>query len=317
MENNDTYPPGDEGSDQQLSGQNKKPQKTTLVDEADINVIQNKKTGDFEEEITGVKIKRSVAGTSKSETHEYFKRTRTVPSEEKLSTKSLPGVEELSGKTFEVDEIKTVSLAKEKKKEKIEVDEDDDEGEKWDGSEAEIVLDDEAEEYEEETTGIKIKYALRATEVQEFIKHTEVYKKNRRIQNKHTIVQSVIFLAMLALSFIMHNEYYLWLAGFPVLAVLLIWAVPFFKGKQLVREMFEKDEVSVEIFPDKIEVQHIDYKQEIPLDGSYESEDYGKLILLFEKEEIKLIIPVRAIEPEFLADVQAMIFAGAKPRYKD
>ena len=42
--------------------------------------------------------------------------------------------------------------------EKNENDEDGEPPERWDGSEAEIIVDDEGESYEEEDTGIKIKY---------------------------------------------------------------------------------------------------------------------------------------------------------------
>ena len=63
--------------------------------------------------------------------------------------------------------------------------------EEWDGSEAEIVVDDESEEYEEENTGIKIKYTLKPEEIREFVQSSEGYEKNKKAQKKHTIIQSI------------------------------------------------------------------------------------------------------------------------------
>ncbi len=188
---------------------------------------------------------------------------------------------------------------------------------KWDGSEAEIVVDDEAEEYEDETTGIKIKYRLKPEEIRSFIRHGESYKENKKAQKKHTVIQVMVFVIMIVLGVVTGSGYYVWLAAFPVVALILMWLVPFFSIKKLVRDVFKDEELEVEIFPDKIEIMGRGENREIPLDGSCESEELDDMIMLFSNKGLSLIVPLRAVEPEFQADVQAMIFAGAKPRYKN
>ncbi len=185
----------------------------------------------------------------------------------------------------------------------------------WDGSEAEIVVDDEVEDYEEESTGVKIKYKLKPNEVRSFIHNSADFEKNKKSQKKHTLIQSVVFATMILLSFFTSSQYYLFLALFPLIAILLIWILPYIAVKKLAIDILKSDEFSVEVFPDKIEVTCFGKVREIPLDGSCESEEFEDLILIFSNGALNLIIPMRSIEPEFKADVQAMILAGTKPKY--
>ena len=61
-------------------------------------------------------------------------------------------------------------------------------------TDSEIVIDDEAEEYEEETTGVKVKYTLKEDEIVNFIKSSFEYKKNSSIKKRHTLAQTIICL---------------------------------------------------------------------------------------------------------------------------
>ncbi len=192
--------------------------------------------------------------------------------------------------------------------------------EEWDGSEAEIVVDDESEEYEEENTGIKIKYTLKPEEIREFVQSSEGYEKNKKAQKKHTIIQSIVFVLMVILSIITGNRYYLILSAFPIVSLGLIWIVPYIGVRNLIGKVLRNQEFSVEVFPDKIDVttkSTKSSKKEIMLDGSCESEEFENMIQIFSDGELALIIPTRAVEPEFLADLQAMVLAGTRPRYKD
>ncbi len=189
--------------------------------------------------------------------------------------------------------------------------------EEWDGSEAEIVVDDESEEYEEENTGIKIKYTLKPEEIREFVQSSEGYEKNKKAQKKHTIIQSIVFVLMVILSIITGNRYYLILSAFPIVSLGLIWIVPYIGVRNLIGKVLRNQEFSVEVFPDKIDVTTKNSKKEIMLDGSCESEEFENMIQIFSDGELALIIPTRAVEPEFLADLQAMVLAGTRPRYKD
>ena len=187
----------------------------------------------------------------------------------------------------------------------------------WDGSEAEIVVDDESEEYEDENTGIKIKYSLKPEEIREFVQNSDGYEKNRKAQKKHTIIQSIVFILMILLGLISGNGYYMLLSLFPLLSLLLIWVIPYVGIRKLIGNVLKNQEFGVEVFPDKIDVISKGGKKEIMLDGSCESEELENMIEIFSCGELALIIPMRAVEPEFKADLQAMIFAGTKLRYKD
>lgn len=186
----------------------------------------------------------------------------------------------------------------------------------WDGSESELILEDDNEEYEEDMTGIKLKYVLSEKEISEIFKHTEGYRKNCKLQKNHTIIQSVVFVVLLVLWLALGNTYYALLAALPILCIAIIWIIPIFSIKRLARDFFSGEEISTEIYPDKIcmEIKDRGKEREILLDGTAEYEELAGEILIYPKNSDTLIIPMRAIEPEFLPDVQAMLVAGTKPK---
>ena len=64
-----------------------------------------------------------------------------------------------------------------------------DENPDWDGSESELVADDDAEEYEIPETGIKISYSLTENEMYKCLYHSRLYKT----KGKRAVLQTVIF----------------------------------------------------------------------------------------------------------------------------
>lgn len=183
----------------------------------------------------------------------------------------------------------------------------------WEGEEAEIVADDDAEDYEDEETGIKIKYKLNSKEIKSFITHAESYKTNKKAQKKHTIVQGFILMAMLFVGIITQNIYYFYLCLLPLLSFFIIWASLLLNVRRISKKVFLNKELTLEIFPDKILICRGKIEQEIALDGSCDYEEYDNLITISSFSGTGVVIPIRAIEPEFRAEVQAMILAGAKP----
>lgn len=189
---------------------------------------------------------------------------------------------------------------------------DSDLSEKWDGEEAEYVADDEAEDYEEESTGIKIKYKLKPNEIYSFVKHSESFQNNLKLQKKHTFIQAVVLGAMVALTFAVKNTYYLWFAAFPVVVILLLWLIPFISVKKMISQVSNSKEIVLEIFPDKIDIIENGVQRELLLDGSYESKEEDDVIVIYKNKVIDLMLPLRAVEPEFRAEVQAIILSGVK-----
>lgn len=183
-------------------------------------------------------------------------------------------------------------------------------------ADSQIVVDDESEDYEHENTGIKIKYTLKPDEVEKFIRQSEGFAKNRKEQKRHTAMQIVIFVIMLVLGFLSTNKYYMLLALFPIVSLAFIWLAPYLGVKRLVRDILEQSDYSVEVFPDKIEVTSGNIEREISLDGSCEYSEFENMIFIFSEKGLDLIIPLRAVEEELKADVQAMIVAGTNPKHK-
>lgn len=182
----------------------------------------------------------------------------------------------------------------------------------WEGEEAEIVADQEAEDYEDESTGIKIKYTLNSDELHDLVRHGESFRNNLKTQKKHALVQVIALGIIIAFALVMKNIYCFWIAIFPIIALGLLWAIPFFGVKRMVAALSNSKETTLEIFPDKIDVIENGVHRELLLDGSYDSEEYDDMLVIYKNGVIKLLLPMRAVEPEFRAEVQAIILSGVK-----
>lgn len=184
----------------------------------------------------------------------------------------------------------------------------------WDGSEAELIVEDQAEEYEENPTGIKIKYSLSEEMITGIFAQTDGYTKNRKWQRIHTVIQSAMLLILIALWNYSGNMYYMLLMLIPIICIGALWVIPFFSFKKLVSEFYTGKEISLEIFPDKISVNIEGNINEIELDQKTQYEELIDRIMVYPETGNVLMIPKQDIEPDFLPDVQAMIFAGAQPK---
>ena len=185
--------------------------------------------------------------------------------------------------------------------------------------EAEIVADDKLEKYEEELTGIKIKYDLTKNEVKQFIRRGSEYERNKSIQKKYVIIQGILFIILMSMSIIgnffhiRNSSCYMLLAIVPFIALILIRFIPFMNMNIMANGLLKENEFSVDIFPDRLEIESKSGQRTIYLDGSYESDEYKNLIMIFKSGDPGIIIPIRAIDPDFRADVQAIIVAGTNP----
>ncbi|MBR1778946.1 MAG: YcxB family protein [Clostridia bacterium] len=182
----------------------------------------------------------------------------------------------------------------------------------WDGSEAEFVEDDDALEYEEQNAGIKINYALTRDEIFNCIKHCGI--------NKNIKILGEITLGMMTMvAFVLFFKTYK--KGFLIffslfLALFFLWAfdvLHLFLKKLRYKKISPEKKLSVEIFPNEISVETDTRKIDIPLDGTNFFEEFKNMFLIYLPKQRVFIIPTRAIEPEFLPDVQAMLIAGTKP----
>lgn len=183
-------------------------------------------------------------------------------------------------------------------------------------SDAEIIADDRAEEYKEEVTGIKIKFTLTPDEIKDFMRCSRVREECSKLQRKHIVLQSILLGILILIAFISGSLYYVFMSIFPLLSLGLMWLVPFINMKCSVKKLLKEEEFIVEIYPDRLEIESKSAKREIYLNNVCESDEYNNTIMIFAPEGYGAIIPLRAIEPELRADVQAIIAAGTNPRWK-
>ena len=183
---------------------------------------------------------------------------------------------------------------------------------KWDGSESEFVEDDDATEYEDKYSGIKFSYALTPEEIFSCIKHCGIDKNTKRWSNA---VLSLV--AVCVLAFYVETRKTEFLVGFILsVALLSFWVFGGFHlifKKMRYKRMSADKKLSVEIYPDSITIKNNLKEAVVNLDGSCVFEEYKDMFLIHLSKQRIFIIPIRAIEPEFLPDVQAMLVAGTTP----
>lgn len=189
-----------------------------------------------------------------------------------------------------------------------------DENEIWDGSEAEFIAEDDTLAFEEPQTGIKLEFTLKYEEVVSFLKSFPHYQKERRKIKFAIWLLSLISAGFLGLFFAHAAPNALIIGGLCAVVVALLLILPGYLLKSSARALNTKDAVYVEIYPDNLVVGKRGKEIEIPLDGSCEYQEFENLFLLFPPKGEMLIIPIRAVEPDFLPDVQAMLLAGTTPK---
>lgn len=180
-----------------------------------------------------------------------------------------------------------------------------------------IVADDEIEEYEDENTGIKISYKLTPEEVYGVITRSGSFQDNLKAQQKHTWLQAAVLGVIIALVFVIKQPMYLWLALLPVLTAASVWIVPYLGMRKILSGAFNNKPITLEVFPDEIDINQGNISRKIILDDSYESEENDDIIVVTKNNVIQLMLPLRAVEPEFRAEVQAIILAGIKPKEEE
>mgnify|MGYP000843892675 FL=1 len=186
----------------------------------------------------------------------------------------------------------------------------------WDGSEAEMVADDHAEEFDEPKTAVKIQYVLTGEEI-----HRALYRiglPTKRLSM--LIVLAVLSFAAAAVDFVGFGMQSVSLAPyfgvlFALFGVCILLFPWLFIWKHTVSAN-DRQPYMLKIYPDRIEGEHAGQNIGIPLDNSFPCEFYHGLILLrcgqnlIHQNEGLLIIPLRSVEPGILADVEAAIRSG-------
>mgnify|MGYP004510050179 CR=1 FL=1 len=184
----------------------------------------------------------------------------------------------------------------------------------WDGSESEIVPDDDVLIYEEQQPGIKLEYSLKYEEVLSCLKLISGSKvKGRGIVIK-TVIMALLGVVFLVLYTTSYNLANLILAAISISFAIAINVVPNIIMQNTAREIAPKEHMYVEIYPDNLVIGKNGVEREIPLDGTSEFQEFENLFIVIPEKGEMLAIPIRTIEPDVLADVQAILTAGTEPR---
>jgi len=186
----------------------------------------------------------------------------------------------------------------------------------WDGSESELVSDDDAEEYEIPETGIKISYSLTPDEMYKCLYHSRFYKT----KGSRAVIQSIIF-AFAGLIFLLtyfftdsqYNQYNLFFGILCFFMIAVIGLVPHFHMKSLARLMANGKTVDAEIYPTHIDIGKDDGAWSIELDGKAEIAEFDNIIMIYTDDEKSFAIPERVIEPEVYNEIKAILLSGTMP----
>ena len=186
----------------------------------------------------------------------------------------------------------------------------------WEGPHAAIVSDD-AEEFEEQQTGVQLSYTLKEEEIYEFLNSAEAREKSKK--KYFTDIFCIILLFVLYIVNCVYSKRFdvpmfgLIVAVSVVLSYYLRRLRPRMKSR-MDAETLAGEAVRMTVYPDYL----LFGEQEIPLDGTWERVVTEHMIALFPQKkdeyiERPIFLPMRCMEPSILPEVQAMLFAGTHP----
>lgn len=176
-------------------------------------------------------------------------------------------------------------------------------------SESEIVADNNAEQYGDESTGIKLKYKLTASEIGKYIYRARKYKGSI-VKIENIAIQLVIFLILIFGTVFTGNRSYLIMSMVPFSALILMTVFSFLNFGFNKKILLSKNDFIVDVFNDRIEIENNNFKNIIDFDDDYKCDEYENMLIIIKDKTPQIIIPIRAIDEDYAAEVQAIIAAG-------
>ncbi len=177
----------------------------------------------------------------------------------------------------------------------------------WDGSQSEFVADG-----QDANAGIRLCYQLKPEEVSPVLRRTKAYRKAMLKAKIETGVLACL-LVLFGVMWILQDDpnAMIFTIAFAILMG-LVWSVPCFTLRTQSVKWAQRQEIDVELYPDRIHMGQGEESWLIPLDGSVICEEYHNLMVLHTSEQECVILPLRCVEPQALPEVQAMILAGTR-----
>ena len=213
----------------------------------------------------------------------------------------------------EIDDSLNSDIHKPDEENEIEINEDNPE---WDGTESELVADDDAEEYEIPETGIKLSYVMTEKEMYRCLYNSDIYKT----KGSRAVLSTVVF-ALAAVAFIIayiytegqFKTYNLFFGIFCVVMIAVVWLVPHFHIRSMAKIAANGKKIEAEIYPDHIDIGSGSGAWSIELDGNCYLSEFDNIFMISLKDR-NFAIPERVIEPEVYNEVKAILVSGTRPK---
>lgn len=188
----------------------------------------------------------------------------------------------------------------------------------WDGSEAEMVPDEDAEEYEDDYAAVKLTYTLSDQEWYRALLAQKLPKKRGICLWAVRVLLLAGAFALFA-AFLRLSQPAFLAAGILCLAAEVATILPYAWLLWQAGKRQDYLPYTLKIYPDEIEVSHGRDAYTVPLDESrVREEKYGLLLIYRAQTYIEkgavLVLPLRSVEPGMLADVEAIVRAGTNRR---
>lgn len=195
--------------------------------------------------------------------------------------------------------------------------EDEEENCEWDGSEAESVEDDDAEEYEIPMAGIKLSYVLTAEEYFKCLKHSGMYKSQGTRGIIEAIILGILAVIFFAAYFMSGEASNIFFGCVSLVFIAALLIIPNAHMRSMAKNMADGKTIEAEIYPDNIEIGRDDGAWKIELDGTSRILEFDNIIMIFADKNRSFAIPERAIEPDYIPEIKAILLAGTNPAEED
>lgn len=213
----------------------------------------------------------------------------------------------------EIDDSLNSDIHKPDEEAETEINEDNPE---WDGTESELVADDDAEEYEIPETGIKLSYVMTEKEMYRCLYNSDIYKT----KGSRAVFSTAVFV-LAAVCFIIayfytegqFKTYNLIFGIFCAVMIAVVWLVPHFHIRSMAKIAANGKKIEAEIYPDHIDIGSGSGAWSIELDGNCYLSEFDNIFMISQKDR-NFAIPERVIEPEVYNEVKAILVSGTRPK---
>lgn len=176
------------------------------------------------------------------------------------------------------DTAEVMRIAEELKR--IQEEEDEEEGRGWDGSEAELVEDDDAEEYEIPMAGIRVSYVLTEEEYFKCLKHSGIYKSQGTRGLIEAVVLGILAVIFFVVFFMAGGVSNIVFGCISLIFIAVLLVVPNLHMRSMAKSMADGKLIEAEIYPDSVEIGRDDGAWKIELDGTSRIQEFDNIIMI-------------------------------------